>query len=160
MVLRVIAVRVLGSENSTRCRPSSSGGAGPGGHPTLKQIVIQIAGIPASPPPRALHALSLPRLPQKSSHVPDWIYGLVCCFSIFRKIYRQLLNLRGTEERFPGQVGDFPALPSSRGLRRKSADVGATGTRPNKNRWTARTVLGPIEPNEHYRRGAQRLVSH
>jgi len=35
MILRVIAVRVSGSENSTRCRPSSSGGAGPGGHRTL-----------------------------------------------------------------------------------------------------------------------------
>ena len=93
MCVRVIAVRVSGSEHSTRCRPSSCGGAGDGGHPHFKANCQSKRWMPASfPLSERCNPASLP--PNTNA------YGLVCCFSIIGKMHGQLLNFQEGRARF------------------------------------------------------------
>lgn len=79
----------------------------PGGHPSLKQIVIQNAGHrrPSPSNARALHAALSPDstaiLPPSFPRPSD--YDLVCCFSIIGKMSGQSLNFEGGRKQQPGR---------------------------------------------------------
>jgi hypothetical protein len=160
MVLRVIAVRVLGSEKFNEMPTKLLRRRRPWWSPYLKANCHSDRRYPGKSPSSSVARALTPQTSPKILSRPRLDLWFSMLFFYIPKNIRSTAKFEETEERFHGQAGDFPALPSSRGLRRKSADVSATGRRPNKNGWTARTVIGPIEPNEHYSRGAQRLVNH